>query len=268
MRTLPLVLALLLGVAVLWLVLLRTPPGGPGPDLEPGAASDDGGGARVGLAGRGPVDAPPPEDAIPRASGPPPMDLRTVARGALEVHVVDAAGERLDPNLVRLDLERLGLALPIPPLALRDLEARTWTYREVPVGRVRIHVRGDTILDASGDGEITAEGGPPLVIPTRPGGAIHARIERTDDAARPVVQGVLTDEAGAGVTGYWQERSPRRIGPRQHGTEGALGSDGWITGLKPGRYRLAVESADGYHDHAWVDVVAGQVADVTFHLLR
>ncbi len=272
MRSAATVLVLLAVGGLLAFLALRSEPDPVDPAIDPGAVPAEGDARTPGaaLAGRAPESPPTPDGGTPRAASnlPAPVDLRTVARGDLEVILVTDGDRRVSTDLVALRLERVGLPYPHTPLAHRDAARRVWTFRDVPVGRVRIHASGDLISDASGEAEIVDDGGEPLVLRVEPLGAIHVRASLVDGGEVLDVVGILEDEEGRPVEGWWRERSYSRMGIRQKGTTGRLGPNGLVGGLRAGRYRLDVESGGGGHESLWVDVVVGETAVVDVSFVR
>ncbi|MCB9828258.1 MAG: hypothetical protein H6806_00670 [Planctomycetes bacterium] len=264
MRILPFLLTLVAAAAVLGVLLLRSPTPG-APDLDEPVIEDAPAGEGGRLVGRAPVDGGPDGPAAaPGARGPVGIDLRTVKRGDLDVVLVDAKGERVPTDGVQLMIERIGLPLPGRRLPYRDVEARTWTFRDEPVGRVRVKATGWHFFDAHGDAEVLAENTPPLTITVQPAGAIQVRVTRSDGTAPTRTHCTLVDEADKPVEAWWQQRGAYRVTPRVRGTEADVGPEGWITALPAGRYRLDIETEAGFRDKAWVDVTLGETATVAF----
>lgn len=264
MRVLPLLLTLAAAAAALGVLLLRS-PAPVGPDFDQPVIEDAPTGEGGHLVGRAPADGGPDGPATARgAAGPAGIDLRTVKRGDLEVILVDAQGERVSTDGVQLSIERIGLPLPGRSLPYRDVEARAWTFRDEPVGRVRVKASGWHFFDAHADAEVLPENTPPVTITVRPAGAIQVRVTRSDGTVPTRTQCTLVDEADQPIEAWWQQRGAYRVTPRVRGTQADIGPEGWITGLPAGRYRLDIETEAGYRDKAWVDVTLGETATVAF----
>ena len=265
MRSMPLVLGLLLAGVVVWLLLAgRRSPGGEYFRVgEQPQVQADGTPREAALVGTSAPTTPAAVTPLETHVSDVPIDPRTVARGSLTVRLVDAHDQAVDPSRVRVDLRAKGRAYLNQPLALRDLEAGTWTFRDVRVGPAIVQVRGDVLMDVDAPVVISESEQAPLVIATRPGGSILFRLKAFDETDIKEATVHLLDAAGRQVKARWQERHVRGLTTPQLATSLRLGIQGVVSRLKPGRYTLVGESAAGYEGKTDVEVVAGQQAEVT-----
>lgn len=263
MRWFPLVLLALLGAAVLAFLLLGQFGEESAWDPAPADPSAPGTPAPL-LTGR----APPPagespvegEDILPRGKTLP-IDPRTAPRGDLHIRLVDAAGEPIDTNDVRLDLDWIGRVGQPAPLARRNIETRVWSFIQVPTGPVRVRVRGAYVLDVAIDTVVQVEAQPVLDVRVRPGGAVRFEVANSMGEPPESISIEVLDTQLQVVEAWYESSANHRVGTVHRARRAQVGHAGRIFGLAPGRYRIEVESAAGGRADETIDVEPGRLVE-------
>lgn len=262
-RYLPLITGLL-GIGLLvWLLLGgggdsggEPEPWGPiyEPPPDPGALSSPG--LRA---------SRPRENRTEPAPTPEPSGYRALTYGAIRVLPVDADGRVLPADEVTVHVRPGKLAWPAQPLGRRARGEGTWFFERVPAGKVRVVVEGNKVLRTEQLVTLATGETQDVRLVARAGGSIHYRVKLLNGEAPREVTLALKDVRGQLIAAEYAVRT-RTVytSPRRERTI-TQGPDGWILNLKPGSYRLRVESERDV-DESDVVVEAGQVSELAVEL--
>ncbi len=227
---------------------------------------------------------PPEEPATPIASSPAPLlpgprpRVRPPSRpvgpegpitktGDILVRPVAAEGVTVPDQGLGFELEALGPRPSAQPLP-RKQDDGTYLYAGVPIGKYRVRVYADSILDAVLPVEVTAdeEQVVDLTIVAGASVAFTARIGEND------VESVtlrLLDGRGQPVAARMQARTPTVLTTPRVVSEVTLPAGaGVVSGLKSGRYTLKGETPGGGLDEQTFDVKAGEALSVDLRFRR
>jgi hypothetical protein len=272
MRTLLPVLLALAFAAGAWLFL--------GPSATETEPLDDLGGRATGDGGPARIDPGPDAPSLegtgpdPAVTGRPPsyplVAPDEFPRGGLDVRPLQPDGTLWRPDAISVRLERVPRPFWAAPGGRADYDTRVWHFRRVPVGRVRVIVTGDHVVEAVGEAEIRAGTVETVEVVASAGGAITftARRVREDEGVDQVTLTLLDAETDQAVPAAFQERAPAVLGEVIEGTEATLGPRGVIFGVPPGRYRLRGTSAGDEVHEVEVVVQAGRTAEAALEFLR
>ena len=264
----PRVLLPLLAVAVaggLWLLLGTGGVEVPVPYDPPARESADGAPPK-------PVASPPAALVPgPRPRGqPPPAPPGTegpiTKTGDILVRPIPAEGVAV-PDGLAFELEALGPRPSAQPLP-RKQDDGTYLYAGVPIGKYRVRVYADSILDTVVPVEVAADE-EQVVDASIVAGACVAFTARIGEADVESVTLRLFDGRGRPVAARMQARTPTvlttpRLVPEITLPAGA----GVVCGLKPGRYTLKGETPAGGLDEHTFDVKAGEALAVDLRFRR
>jgi hypothetical protein len=233
------------------------------PEIRRGAEDED---------DPGPLDGAPAgiltgrETDRPRRDGerrsPAGVRLDQVARGGLVVRPLDADGKAVDPASIAVGLERVGRSLGTTPLALSDRETGAWTFERVPVGRWRVRVTGDHVVEGMAEVDVVADRTQEVEVAVSPAGSIAYSATFPSGKAPEQVIVALLDHAGQPVRAHFQVRTETVLTSPRAGTEVTQGPKGVIFGIPPGSYRVRIRTADGDDASADAEVLPGRTAVV------
>ena len=274
LRTALLVLLPLLALGAV--ILLLAPPGGDAEweDALPAAAPPVGPRAPVAPPTRGvrvPVPAEPaPAPPAPPLTPAPDLPADAIPRGTLEVLPLQPDGRPWPTKDVNVSVEREGERLWSTPLGRADAESGVWTFADLPVGRMRIQVTGDFVIEATGAGELKPDAVTRVEVLASPGGMIRYRatLYGGEEPAR-LTLALLKPDRRSPVRAWFQDRRPGRPGGgARAGTSVEQGPIGVVFGLPAGRYVLRATRPEDVQEEYEVTVVAGETSELEIQLSR
>lgn len=267
-RALLLLLALAAAGFLLWWAFS---PAGGGPASVPAmdeGSMDEGNGAPAappeGAMGAGSPEGAPsgpirvPASSAPGATGeavpstPSVAPARTISpstpwnpdRGDLRVALVVPEGGA-KPKTPKVDVEMLGTALPVPPLALEQ-EDGTWRYEGLPVGRYRVWVLAEGWRDAFAEGKVEKGKEARVEVNLTPGATAEWKVTNYAGDEPATFTLTLLDGRKQPISSTWAlSGAPFRL---PAGKSVPMPSEGKLIGLKMGTYTLRAQTEDGDSD--------------------
>jgi hypothetical protein len=269
----PLAAFLFVAVAVGWLLISREDPAGPEDGVEPGRETPVAEGGPTLVAP--PAPSPHPDGGAEQSgtmrTGPPSIDPRTLARGPLEVHVLDLDDQPVHSNEVTVDV---GAAAGQPawfdkPLLNPDPDGHVWKGDGFLAGPASVRVFGDHVLEQSVPVVIEKEPTPPVVVRVAWGGSVAYRATRLDGSEPAEVRVTLIGARKQPVLASYQVRTETVLTEPRRATEMVQGPRGLVFGVPPGTYTLRVVSpATDESDVREVTVEARKTTEVALRLAR
>lgn len=271
-RALPFLLALVLVGGALAVLLRPQPPDEPlelDPSSAPTGTAGPGEASSVGLEPRAGPPRPPPSTAE-RPGTPVVIDPRSLPRGTLTVEVLGPDDQRIpgDDITVRVAPGRGSERWHATPMLGCDPTTQLWSSPEVPVGPVKVHVFGESIVATDVETVVTKEPGETLRVHVDRAGRIEYVVTTYADEPPGDVDLTLLKPNRSAQQAYYQVRTetvltePRRVRQIRQGPKGV------IFGIPPGRYTLRVTSQAGEFEEAEVDVEAQKAQQVTLKVRR
>lgn len=268
-RWLPLLVFLAAVAGVIWLAL----GSGDGAHDAPGLEAT----SRVGGDGEAPAlrtetgrslrgTTPRTDPATPRTRRWPVVPSDEIPRGGLEVVVLGPDLEPVPAKGLKVHLERIGAAFWGPPLGVPDPDTHVWSFRNVVWGRVRVHVTGDHVVDATREADVPKNAVERVEIAVDRGGAIYYRAKLLDGKPpSSVTLKLVSARTKKTVEARYQARGIDLTQDRR-AKEITQAAEGIVFGIRPGRYVLHATSAEGDTDQVAVKVEAGKTEEVEFSL--
>ena len=241
------------------------PPGGTERGGEAGSDAPELGSTR--LEGRAST-APPREAPAPKPNGS--VDWRTIPRGTLEVLVLGPDDAPIPAGDVTLFVSpgRGGRAWPTQPLLLADYETNAWKNEEIPAGWVDVRVSGEHIVTRTVETEVLTGVSVPLRVHVDRAASIDYQITLLSGAAPENIKISLLDEKRKPVPVTYQTRNQAFLAQPQAVFQMAVGSEGSVFGVPPGRYTLRAVSPEDEFEESVIDAVAGQTHAVKLSIRK
>jgi len=205
---------------------------------------------------------------VPRRNVPVIRDPRTLPKGTLLLTLLGPDLKPIDARSLRVYVEPGRYGMWRTRLGLYDPDTLQWRFADVVAGAVRVRIQGDHIVGRTVKTTIKANHENELSVTVDRAGAIKYDVIAYDKKRPAKVKLILADWQGKAVNAWYQERAARRLTtPSRHKTV-AIGPEGVIFGILPGRYTLRVVSTFDEWDEAEVDVVAGKTVSVSLEVRR
>jgi hypothetical protein len=199
----------------------------------------------------------------------PVLPTDAIPRGTLEVLPLMPDGKPWPTADVRLRLDREGAAFWSTPLGSPDPETGVWTFRDLPIGRLRVTVVGAQVVETTKPAEVrTGVTDRVEVFADRGASVLYAATLYSGERPASFRLEVLAAERRTPVRAWFEGRGPDHYTTAQPSTGGSVRAVGRVFGLAPGRYVLRATSLEGEIDEVEVTLAAGESREVEIQLRK
>ena len=203
-----------------------------------------------------------------RRRGPkwPVLASDKIPRGGLEVSPIGPDMKVLSPDTLHLRLERVGAAFWSAPLGVPDAETGVWTFRNVPFGKVVVHVWGDHALHVEKEADVLAGKTEQVEVFLDRAGAVAYKALLPDDKEPETVRvRLLSARTRRPILAHFQTRRATTLTSDLRATEAVLGGEGLVFAVPAGHYILEGRSAEGDETTKEVDIEIGKTTEVELY---
>ena len=189
-------------------------------------------------------------------------------RGVIEVLPLGPDEVPISIGEVRVDMSFVGRKGHRTFLGHREAKTGVWTFKNVPVGKVKFTVHGDYWRPTEAVVRVREGRNRRVEILVDRAGAIAYTAAWMDGSPIERLKVRLENEAGRPVAVYSQTRAGK-VGRELHlSAERALGSAARLAGIPAGRYRLRVEGPEGETEVEPLTVTERNTVRLTLELRR
>ena len=178
--------------------------------------------------------------------------------GTLEILPLDPDGEPINADLCTVSLELLRGDEPSGKLGHRDRETMVWRFEKVPIGKVRVVITGDHLVEAREVVRVRERSTTFKKIGVERGALVNFQVALANGEVPEKVRLELINHQGRASSVWWQVREPKHLTSARRATAITLPAKGVVFGIRPGVYRLKASTLEEPVYTDWQEVVVGQ----------